>query len=209
MLTEQLARFKPTKVAVEMVPTLDTFAIAEYEKFIPAALMKDRSEIVQIGFRLANRMKHHAVFVIKKQSDKLDYFPFDTTEAYARANVQDADLAALKANWAGEGAKIALTQPRLTVSKILAEMNEVGAIARYQWHDISALSIGRGNDLAGAELNAAWSLRNAKIHAKLMKISQPGDRIVLQFSAGHSYWLREFVRTTPGFVLAEPCAHLR
>ena len=208
-LTEQLARFAPTKVAVEMVPKLNTFAISAYENFTPATLLKDRNEITQIGFRLANRMKHQAVFAIDEQSDKLDYFPFDKVEAYAKANGQDADLAALKAKWVAEGVHQASMQSRLTVSKILAEMNDPSAIARNQSHYISALDLGRGDDWAGAELNAAWFLRNAKIHAKLMKIAKPGDRIVVLYGVGHNYWLRDFVRTTPGFVLVEPRTYLR
>jgi len=50
-----LAQFAPTKVAVEMVPKLDSFAVADYEKFSPNDLLKDRNEITQIGFRLAQR----------------------------------------------------------------------------------------------------------------------------------------------------------
>ncbi len=61
----------------------------------------------------------------------------------------------------------------------------------------------------GADLDAAWYLRNAKIHAKLMKIAKPDDRIVVFYGAWHNYWLRDVVRTMPGFVLAEPRAYLR
>jgi len=146
-LTEQLARFAPPKVAVEMVPKLDTFAIAEYEKFTPAVLLKDRNEIVQIGFRLAHRMKHRTVFAIDEQSETVDYFPFDKVEAPAKANGQDADLAALKATWAAGGASQAAMQQRLTVSKILAELNDPAAIVRNQSHYISALGLGRGNEI--------------------------------------------------------------
>ncbi len=209
VLTKQLVKFAPTKVAVEMVPKPHTFAIAEYEKFTPTALLKDRNEIVQIGFRLAHRLKHRTVFAIDEQSETVDYFPFDKVEASAKANGQEVDLALLKAKWAAEGASQAAMQPRLTVSKILAELNDPAAIMRNQSHYISALVLGRGNDWAGAELNAAWYLRNAKIHAKLMKIAQLGDRVVVLYGAGHNYLLRDFVRTTPGFVLVEPRAYLR
>ena len=71
------------------------------------------------------------------------------------------------------------------------------------------LAIGGGTDWVGADLNAAWYLRNAKIHAKLMKLVKPGDRIVVLYGAGHNYWLRDLVRTTPGLVLVEPRSYLR
>lgn len=209
VLAEQLARFAPTKVAVEMVPTLDSFVIAAYEKFTPADLLNDRNEIAQIGFRLAKRMKHRAVFAIDEQSKTIDYYPFDKVEAYANTNGQDAEIASLKTSWQALGAELEAMQKRSTVSQILRELNSVKAIASDQSQYTKMLRFGQGNDWVGADLNAAWYLRNAKIHAKLMKIAQPGDRIVVLYGAGHNYLLRDFVRTTPGFLLIEPRAYLR
>ena len=208
-LVEQLARFAPTKVAVEMEPTPHTAEIAAYEKFAPADLLTDRNEITQIGFRLAHRMKHRAVFAIDEQSKTVDYFPFDTVKVYAKKNGQDKELATLMSAWEGEGAIQSAMQRRLTVSQILRELNAPRAIERAQSSYTSVLAIGGGTEWAGADLNAAWYLRNAKIHAKLMKLAKPGDRIVVLYGAGHNYWLRELVRTTPGFVLVEPRTYLR
>lgn len=56
----------------------------------------------------------------------------------------------------------------------------------------------------GADLNAAWYRRNLKIFAKLTQIAKPGDRMLVVFGAGHSFWLRHFVQNTPGFELVEP-----
>ncbi len=49
-----LLAFRPTKVMVEMQPRTDDLSVAEYRGFTPALLGKDRNEIVQIGYRLAN-----------------------------------------------------------------------------------------------------------------------------------------------------------
>ena len=209
LLVEQLARFAPTKVAVEMEPRPDIAAIAAYEKFTPADLLKDRNEITQIGFRLAHRMKHRSVFAIDEQSKTVDYFPFDKAEAFAKANGQATELATLKSDWQAEGARQSAMQKRLTVSQILRELNAPQAIERDQSAYVSLLAIGGGADWVGADLNAAWYLRNAKIQAKLMKLAKPGDRIVVLYGARHNYWLRELVRTTPGFVLVEPRTYLR
>ena len=35
-----------------------------------------------------------------------------------------------------------------------------------------------------------------------------GDRVIIVFGAGHAYWLRHFVETTPGFELVEPNRYL-
>ena len=71
-----------------------------------------------------------------------------------------------------------------------------------------ALPLGAGKEQPGADLNAMWFLRNAKIFAKLAEVTQPGDRVLVLFGAGHNYWLRYFARATPGFQLAEPNDYL-
>jgi hypothetical protein len=50
----------------------------------------------------------------------------------------------------------------------------------------------------------ARTIPEASIVAKLAQIARPGDRIVVLFGAGHAYWLRHLVETTPGYQLIEP-----
>jgi Family of unknown function (DUF5694) len=208
-LTEQLAKFAPTKVAVEMVPRLDSPTIPAYEKFTPAELLKDKNEIVQIGFRLAHRMKHTAVYAIDEQSETVNYFPFDKLSAWAKANNQADALNALVAETGARVKAEAATYPRKTVSTILRETNDPSRIAKDQTFYTTLLNFGEGKEWPGADVNAAWYLRNAKIHAKLMKIAKPGDRIVVLYGSGHNYLLRDLVRSTAGFQLIEPRAYLR
>jgi hypothetical protein len=63
----------------------------------------------------------------------------------------------------------------------------------------SLLRLGDGNEQPGADLNAMWYLRNAKIFAKLINVAKPGDRVLVVYGAGHGYWLRHFASTTPGY----------
>jgi Family of unknown function (DUF5694) len=208
-LSEQLAKFAPTKVAVEMVPRLDDPTVPAYEKFSAETLSKDKNEIVQIGFRLAHRMKHTSVYAIDEQSETVNYFPFDKLSAWAKANNQAYALNTLVAESRSRVKAEAATYPRKTVSTILRETNDPSRIAKDQTFYTTLLNFGNGKDWPGADLNAAWYLRNAKIHAKLMKIAKPGDRIVVLYGAGHSYLLRELVRSTAGYQLVEPRTYLR
>ncbi len=61
------------------------------------------------------------------------------------------------------------------------------------------LTIGDRDTQAGADLNAAWYLRNAKIFGKLMQVAKPGDRVLVVFGSGHGYWLRHFASQVPGY----------
>ena len=71
------------------------------------------------------------------------------------------------------------------------------------------LSIGDTEQQPGAEFNAMWYLRNAKIFAKLMTVAEPGDRILVVYGAGHAYWLRHFASETPGFTNVDPAPYLQ
>jgi Family of unknown function (DUF5694) len=208
-LVEQLTKFAPTKVAVEVTARTDDFVYPAYRTFTPADLLKDKNEITQIGFRLAHRMKHENVYAIDEQSDTIDYFPFGKLQTYAKETGGEAALAAVTERWQVIGKSMEALQKRGTISQILRKMNEPRDIDEGQRAYVSAMHIGAGDRWLGADLNAAWYLRNAKIHAKLMKIAKPGDRIVVVYGAGHNYWLRELVRTTPGYELVEPRAFLK
>ena len=70
------------------------------------------------------------------------------------------------------------------------------------------LTFGDGVEQPGANLNAGWYERNARIFVKLMTVARPGDRIVVVFGVGHAYWLRHFVENTPGFELVDPVPYL-
>jgi hypothetical protein len=208
-LNAQLAKFAPTKIAVEMTPKNDAATVPAYERFTPAELLKDKNEITQIGFRLAHHMKHTAVYAIDEQSETVDYFPFDKVQAFAKANNMESALTAIVGEVQAEAKAASQTQPRMTVTEILREFNEPKKTASDQSFYLRLLNFGQGTDWPGADLNAAWYLRNAKIHAKLLKLAKPGDRIVVIYGAGHNYHLRELVRSTPGFELVEAVKYLR
>jgi hypothetical protein len=208
-LTEQLARFAPTKVMVEMVPSKDSATIPAYEKFTPADLLKDKNEITQIGFRLAHRMKHSAVYAIDEQSDTVNYFPFQKLQAYAKAQNVEPALNAITARWQAQVKTMEADQKTKTIGQMLRSQNEPAKIISDQQQYAALLQFGSGTEWPGAELNAAWFLRNAKIHSKLMKLAEPGDRIVVIYGAGHNYALRDWVKTTPNYRLVEPNAYLR
>lgn len=70
------------------------------------------------------------------------------------------------------------------------------------------LDIGDAEQQPGAELNAMWYMRNAKIFAKLMKIAQPDDRLLVVYGAGHNYWLRHFADQVPGYRSVDPRPYL-
>jgi hypothetical protein len=206
----RLARFNPTKIAIEAISDRPDLTTKKFDGFTPEVLTQNPDERVQIAFRLAQKLGHKSVYGIDEQSDKIDYFPFDKVQEYARAHSETAALERMHAQVEEMIKKDEAAQKNTPVREMLARMNEPKRIeSDHSDFYYALLRLADTQTQPGADLNGGWYLRNAKIFAKLTQIAKPGDRVVVMFGSGHAYWLRHFVRTTPGFVLMEPNDYLR
>lgn len=211
-VAEDLARFQPTAIAVERIAT-DTATLADqrFPEFTAATLTTNADERVQVGYRLAALTGVSRVYAIDEQpgEGERDYFPFDRVAAWAGANGRDGELNALVQEPARFSAEMETNQRLHTLGWMLHDINRPehplnGSMSFYY----RLMGYADGADQPGAELNAGWYERNAKIFAKLMTVAKSGDRIVVVYGAGHLYWLRHFIANTPGYELIEANAYL-
>jgi hypothetical protein len=212
-IAEDLARFRPTAIAIESVaPDPSTMIDSGFRSYQPEWLLSRADERVQIGYRLAALAGVDRVYAVdERDRDGIPtYFPYGAVAAWAQANDRAGDLQAMGGVARQYLAELERRQRIETLGRLLAEVNapdEPMSTANASLY-YGFLRFGSGDDLPGAELNGRWYTRNALIFAKLMQVAQPGDRIVLMFGAGHAYWLRHFASTTPGYVLVEPTDYL-
>ncbi len=94
-----------------------------------------------------------------------------------------------------------------SMSELLVEANNAHTLADASMY-YRLLSLDSGEDQPGAELFGYWTMRNAKIFAKLMDVTRPGDRVVVIFGAGHKHWLEQLVANTPGYAVVDPVPYL-
>ena len=206
----RLAKFNPTKIAIEALSDRADFGTKKFADFKPEELATNPDERVQIAYRLAQQLDQKIVYGIDEQSKTIDYFPFDKVDAYAKAHGQTAALARLQENVEQMMKQMEAAQKTTPIRIMLADQNEPARIqANQQVFYYGLLAFGNQKEQPGAELNAGWYQRNAKIFAKLTQIARPGDRVLVAFGAGHAFWLRHFVQNTPGFELVEPNVYLR
>lgn len=212
-LAASLARFAPTAIAVERVANDQaTMLDHRYPDFKPEDLTSNADERVQIGYRLANTLGISRVYGIDEQDrpGEMSYFPFELVMGWAEANGRAGELEALIASAQAMTTDLEDRQNTETVSQLLADFNRndsaMGAGGHAFYMDL--LSYGAGTDQPGAVLNGRWYTRNAVIFAKLRQVAKPGDRIIVIYGAGHSYWLRQLVETTPGYRLIEATDYL-
>ncbi len=210
-LADALAAFRPTKVMVESRTDSPDLVDLRYAAFTTAALTSERNETLQIGYRLAHRLKHPHVYAIDEQPGpgEPDYFPFGKVAEFAAANGLQGRIDALMA----KGAAITrATQDKMataSIAELLIDHNDPdGAASRIDVY-YELLPIGDATDQPGAELNAMWYMRTAKIFAKLIEAAEAGDRILVVYGSGHNYWLRHFAASTPGFRNVDPLPYLK
>ncbi len=213
VLAASLARFAPTAIAVERV-AIDQATMLDhrYPEFKPEDLTSNTDERVQIGYRLANTLGIERVYGIDEQDrpGEMSYFPFELVLGWAEANGRSGDLEAAIAVAQAMTADLEVRQKTETVSQLLADFNRSDSVMGAGGHAfyMDLLSYGAGPDQPGAVLNGRWYTRNAVIFAKLRQVARPGDRIIVIYGAGHSYWLRQLVETTPGYRLVEATDYL-
>ncbi|HSX59667.1 MAG TPA: DUF5694 domain-containing protein [Tahibacter sp.] len=200
-VTEALARFRPNRIDVEWPK-----AVVEerYAKYLDGSLPPSRNEVVQLGFRLAKDAGAKSIHGIDVDGD----FPYEALKTYADANGFGALLAAQGAIYDRQNAE----QERLLASKgvgaALRHLNDPARLRNDNFFYRTALRIGAGDTQPGVDLLTAWYRRNFLICAELLQRSQPGDRIVVFYGAGHSFLLRQCVAETPGFRLVEAIDYL-
>ncbi len=206
----RLAKFNPTKIAIEALSDRADFGTKKFADFKPEELATIPDERVQIAYRLAHQLEQKIVYGIDEQSATIDYFPFNKVDAYAKTHGQAAALAQMQDSVDQIMKQMEADQKTKPIRLMLADQNEPAHIlADHQKFYYGLLVFGDHKEQPGAELNAGWYQRNAKIFAKLTQIARPGDRVLVAFGAGHAFWLRHFVQNTPGFELVEPNLYLR
>jgi hypothetical protein len=209
-VADALAKFRPTKIMIERSAKTPDLVDPDFAAYTPEALKTVPSERVQIGYRIAHNLSLPRVHAIDEQPSEgePDYFPYGKVAAYAEAHGQADVLARGRAQGEEMVKSFGEKQARMGIPALLVESNRpdsaFGSVAPY--YDM--LRVGDIEQQPGAELNAMWYMRNAKIFAKLMTVAEPGDRILVIYGSGHSYWLRHFARETPGFTNVDPVPYL-
>lgn len=208
-LAKAVLAFKPTKIMVERLGKTRDLHDPHYSRFTPADLLKNRDERVQIGYRIASQLRMPVVYAIDEQPGpgEPDYFPFGKLVEWAQANGAKQRVDAVMEKGAAASAEVERLQKQ-GIAHALHELNRRERAAAEQTVYYELLGFGNTEQQPGADLNAMWYLRNAKIFAKLQSVTRPGDRVLVIYGAGHNYWLRHFAQVAPGYVSIDPTPYL-
>lgn len=195
-----LAKFKPTRVAVEEdADELPQRALPIYRAYLAGERRDQRNEMDQIAFRVAKSQGLAEVYGIDADGD----FPFEAVQQYAKAHGQGEALQRMLDELNAQTREFEAAQARSTIGQLLRTMNDPARIRRDHAFHMVALRFGQAADQPGAALAAGWYARNLGICARLSQVVRPGDRVLVVYGAGHNYLLRHCVEATPGWQLVE------
>jgi hypothetical protein len=199
-----LSRFAPTKVAVEYPADCARNLDAAYAAWRDGGRELNRSEVEQLGFRVAARGNHDAVFGVDVEGDfydpAIEPLIADGPNADRWARILQAAEAAT--------AELTLQLARSSIGDVLRMMNSPDAIAAGLEPYGDLLAISEGGNLVGVTMVANWYTRNMKIAANLHAIADPGDRILVIYGHGHIPVLRHFLEAGSVFEVVDPLEFL-
>ncbi len=208
VVSDALKAFKPNVVAVERITDAPDYIDPKFKAFKSEMLAENADERYQIGYRLANASGITRVYGIDEQPSEgePDYFPFDELMAHAEATGQAEALMQQITDIQAQMADFGAMQKDNTVAGLLITINGAEMSSPDLYY--RTFEFDRGEAQPGAELQAYWFMRNAKIFSKLMQVTKPGDRVIVVYGAGHKYWLEHFAEHTPGFTRVDPIPYL-
>jgi hypothetical protein len=188
-----LARFKPTKIAIESDVSSDR-APKQYAEYLAGTHELTRSETEQIGFRLAKMLGHKTIYPVNTDGE----FPFARLVKFAKATGREKELDALQAE---VGAMVKAQNEYLashSVLNMLVYMNADERVAEHVGFYFRQAELGEPWDWAGADLVADWFRRNMRIYSNVTGlIESPNERVLVIYGAGHLGWLQYAFASNP------------
>ncbi len=208
-LVQRLRAFRASRVAVEVDRRHQQALDERYRAYRAGHRELDRSEVEQIGFRLARALGHPRVYAV----DALQDTPIDPGETdfptFAREHGQEDLLDAVLAEGARWKAREQAILEKGTILDLLRHLNQPEVQKKQHRVYFTIVRIGAGDRYPGASWVQAWYGRNLRIFANLIRlVTSPDDRILLIIGAGHVYLLERFARESAFFRVARPLRYL-
>lgn len=198
-----LAKFKPTKIALEAVDGVSAIH-KNYTAYLNGAYTLKADERDQLGMRLAKQLGHKRIYAIDHQLD----MDFGAVMAAAQQSSDHVFLNTFQKAM-GEIEELQKRQSTMTVREILCVHNDPSNVARAGNLYLQLARVRSGETFVGADVLAGWYQRNFRIFANLTRvIDSPEDRVLVIYGAGHSAILQSLVQSSPNLQFVDASDYL-
>jgi len=204
-LAATLQAFRPTKVLVEIPYARDSMSNALYRRYVAGSYTLDRTEMQQLGFRVAKAAGLPRIYGIDYDLD----VNLASVMVWALTHGQTELAGAAQSLTSRLLAEADSMMKHATVTEIIAALNAPRADSA-QGIYLAALRVGADTSYPGATVAARWYERNLKIASNILRvIDSPGDRVLVLIGAAHGPILRELLERVPGVRLVPTASVLR
>jgi hypothetical protein len=207
-VVERLARFAPTKVAIES-PYRDTSSTGAYSKYIEGKYALRRDERDQIAFRLAHQLGLPAIYPVDYPMFMSGLTPNEIESPPPKPAEPAKEASAAKEPRLSEED---LLLRKSTVREYLLHLNDPIEIRKGQAGYMKMLLPDRSSPAiyAHADLVNNWYKRNLRIFANLNRVTEIGkDRVLLLIGSGHLAILRQLASDSDYFCVVDPVEYLK
>ena len=214
-LVEALKTYAPTMIALEAPAEFDENFNAFYTQYLdgswdssqsPGLQRLERSELFQIGFRLAKALSHERVYAIDEMTNR----PLEQMENFAKSNGYEDFLAYQQRMFRDMEIEEEENFRTKTVGQLILEKSSEEHAAESNSGYVEDVRFGNRTEQPGVDVLVEWIRRDVLIFQNLYNITKGkiGERILIIYGADHVYRLRELVESSPDFHLIEPSEFL-
>lgn len=204
-----LERYRPTKIMVESDVTTQDSLDARFQRACYMSQPLTRSEVQQLGFRIACDMGLSGVIAV----DWNDLGPFEDEDSvdYLKAverhgqQQQYRDHLALGAATAQQDHDVL---KHGTVLDMLTWFNSAGWLRTNAEAYFRIGLLGTPDDPIGANWVQLWFGRNLTIFNNIVRHTEPGDRVLVIYGAGHGNYLRQLATDSGRYDVHDPLTWL-
>lgn len=185
---DQLKRFQPTKIALEVsADNIDTLN-QQYQQYRNGTFKLTADEIHQLGFRLAATLQHERIYAIDWNGDLGDLEAIDRYAQQHQPELYEQLMAS------GRQLTDDSLLTNMSISKLLLWLNEPRYLLGNHQIYLLLSRIGSGKNYVGIDWVEKWYGRNLKIFTNLTRIiTSPDDRVLVVYGAGHIHLLTQFI----------------
>lgn len=199
-LANELARFKPTHIALEY--DYNNKDVDElYQKYLKGEYKLNINEREQIGFRLARLLGHQHIYPVDEPSFQLNFEPSKLVTEFSPLLQQ---LSETGNKVVGQINKWVEEKP---IGAVLSKLNspefdKINIDLYYHY----LLPIGKGDAQPGVEAVMSWYKRNLYILKHIKEIASADKsekRVLVIFGQGHTAMLKQFLQYSTEFELVD------
>lgn len=209
-LVEAIARFKPTRVAVEVKLAEQGKLDEKYNAYRQGSYQLTRSETDQLGMRIAARLGHariHAVDWNDMPPGPIAEYDFKTWAMNKGGGHQARFAAMANPGWVQQENAMMRNEP---VTRWYLHFNQPEKLEKMNRAYFDYPMLNDGKDYPGANWVGAWYARNLKIFANLVTLADNAqDRVLVIYGLGHVFPLRQYAEQSGAFTVVDPLPLLR